>query len=177
MGSRVFMYKIHQFNLLKFCQRTCIYILACLWILGLLLGIYTAVQSGDSFSLMMRGRDLTVSIFGLLLTVVLPFLLSAIAVYLSHPFLLLGIVFGKAFLFGYCCCGLLTVYGDAFWLIQPLLMFSDLLSLPFLMRFWLRSFRQPEQLRIRSCLLLLVIPVAIAVVDICIVSPFVTVLL
>ena len=171
------MYKTHGFHLLDLWQRTCKYILAFTWIFGLLLGVYAAAHSGNSFSLMMRGYDFTVSISGLLLMNALPFLLSALAVYLSQPILLLTVVAFKAFLFGYCCCGLMTVYGDDFWLMQLLLMFSDLALSPLLMWFWVRCLQQPGQCSVQAGLIFSVVIIAVTAVDICIVSPLVTLLL
>ena len=171
------MYKSHHFDLLNFWQRTCKYILVFTWIFGLVLGLYAALRSGDSFALMMRGFDLTVSISGLLLMVALPFLLSAFAVYFSQPLLFLLTVLGKAFVFGYCSCGLVTAYGDAFWLMQLLLMFSDFASLPFLMWFWFRCAHGAVKNHIKTWLVLAAVVTALVVVDICIVSPFVTMLL
>ena len=177
MGGSAFVYKLPHFDLLHLWQRTCKYILVFSWIFGLLLGMHAAVQSGDSFSLMMRGFDLTVSISGLLLMVALPFLLSAFAVYFSQPLFLLLTVLGKAFVFGFSSCGLLTAYGDAFWLMQLLLMFSDFASLPFLMWFWFRCVESTLRSHVRTGLVLTAVMIALVVVDICIVSPFVTVLL
>lgn len=124
--------------LLNVWQRSCKLILSIIWIVGLLIGILTAAGAGDSFFYMMRGViPSAVSIPGLLLISILPFLLTAFAFSLFRPLLML-VVLMKAFTFGFCAFGIMTVFADAGWLLRLLLMFSAGCSLPLLMWLWLR---------------------------------------
>lgn len=114
--------------------------LACVWVLGLVSGsIFSFSTSGSLVSLMRRAISCPVSIISLLSALALPLLFSAFAVYISQPKLLSPIAFSKAFLFSYLSFGLLAAFGSAGWLIHFLFMFGDILSLPLLWSFWLKS--------------------------------------
>ncbi len=120
-------------------QRSCKTALCISWIFGLMFGIWLSAVAGDSFFLTMRGADFSaVSIPGLLLVTALPFLITATAVFLSQPWLLICLVLLKAAAFGFCACGIIAAYGSASWLVSILLMFTDLCALPQLMWLWLR---------------------------------------
>lgn len=165
-------------NLLNFWRRSCKLLLMVCWISGLMLGMITAVGAGDSFFLTMRGADLiAVSIPGLLLVTLLPFLLTAIAVIFSRPWLLLAVIFCKAFSFGFCTFGILSVYASASWLVQLLLMFTDGCTLPLLMWFWLHHGNLSEKPIFRDFAVCTAAALALGILDICVVSPFAAMLL
>lgn len=112
-----------------------------------------------------------VSIVSLLSVTVLPFLLSASAVFSSCRWLLLPIAFFRAFLLSYVGMGIYGCFGSAGWLFRLLLCFSELFSTPLLYWFWLRCC-DPDRGRIAPqgaltgalCLL-------IGSVDYCLISP------
>ena len=111
------------------------YLLCFCWCLGLLLGTLFAVGADASFlSLMRQAAVSRVSIVNLLTAIVLPFLFSALAVYMGRPRALYVICFCKALCFAFCIVLADRSFGTAGWLIQPLLLFSDLLLAPVL--FW-----------------------------------------
>ena len=102
-------------------------ILALSWAMGLILGCFVFRHAGSGLTVQI---PMTVgsqpSIFGLLVTALLPLLFAGFAVYIGAPGLLWGICFCKAFLFMYVSCGVLEVYKSAGWLIRWMLMFTDL---------------------------------------------------
>lgn len=163
-------------GLRNFRQRSCKRILPACWFLGLVGGMLAAAGAGDSFFLMMRGGFSAMSIPGLLVTL-LPFLFTALAVFLSQPWLLALLVLAKAFSFGFCAFGIMTVYSGAAWLVRLLLMFSDCCCLPLLMWLWLRHGDAPGKqfpLEFAACT---AAALALGLLDICMVSPFAAMLL
>lgn len=116
-------------------------ILTSVWIAGLILGAFVSFVAvnalRDLFPVVLSANKSMVSV---LLPTILPFLLSALAVYFSIPWLLSLICGLKAFCFGFCGLGLCIVYGQCSWLLQLLFMFTDLCTLPILLFYWLRYF-------------------------------------
>ena len=115
-------------------------ILAIFFTFGLLSGVFLFLRADNSFLfLMYRAASCRVSIIGLAATLYLPFLFSAFAVSFRRPSLLRVFAFLKALCFSYIGMGILTAYGSSGWLALPLLMFSDICSLPILWVYWLRQ--------------------------------------
>lgn len=113
--------------------------LALFWSAGLFAGCVFYRNTGDStVSLMCGALNGAVSIVSLLSVILLPFLLSAFAVYLSRPSFLFLIAFAKAFSLAFVSAGLLSAFGSAGWLARLLLMFSDCCTVPLLWLYWLR---------------------------------------
>lgn len=113
--------------------------LACLWCAGLVSGLFVVFGASDSLhSLMLPAIYARVSIVGLLSGLLLPLLLSYIFFRLSVQRLVFAVCFLRAALFGFCACGVVLSCGSAGWLIQGLMMGSDLFSIPLLYVFWLR---------------------------------------
>lgn len=113
-------------------------ILAFCWFAGLLTGCFFANHAGDiHFSMMRRAVCCPVSIAGLVV-VLLPFLFSAFAVYLSKTWLFLPFCFLKAFQFAYLAGLVSASFGDAGWLIRLLLFFTDGCEIVLLLWVWLR---------------------------------------
>lgn len=172
------MHKSDPLTLPNFWQRSCKPILIFLWIFGLFFGVWLAVGADDSSFLMMRGADLvTVSIPGLLLITVLPFLFTAIAVFLSKPWLLSALVFAKAAMFGYSAGWVTAAYGTASWIVRILLMFSDVCTMPLLMWLWLRCCILSKRSAGRDMGRCFLGATIIGLLDILAVSPFAALLL
>lgn len=147
--------------------------LALSWFLGLLSGAAIFFSAGIAYFSWMRGvLHGSVSIVGLLCVTVLPFLLSAFAVFISEPWLLLPISFGKALLFSFISLCVLESFGSAGWLVRWLLMFSDLLFVPVLYWFWHRHISGEHCFSGSVSLLLLSLCILIGSIDFCYVSPY-----
>ena len=103
--------------------------LAFSWILGLGAGGLAFRYAGDILLFLMPlAVHSQLSIFGLILSISFPFLLSAFALIVSCPVLLLPVCFCKAFLYSYLVCGVFACYGSCGWLIRWLLLFTDSVS-------------------------------------------------
>ena len=115
------------------------WLLAFFWISGLITGLILSLFTGESsHSLMRMTASRSVSIVPLLLTTCLPFLFSALAVFVSEPVLLLLIAFCKATIFALVSAVTCRSYGAAGWMIRSMVMFADVCTLPFLYSFWQR---------------------------------------
>ena len=114
-------------------------LLACSWFAGFLSGVITAVSADHSFySLMRMMPGHPVSIVGLLISVYLPLLFTAVAVCLSYDWLLIPIAFVKALALSLLCSGVFISYGPGGWLAAALLLGSDCLNTGILLWLWFR---------------------------------------
>lgn len=160
-------------NLPHFSRKNIMVFLALFWFLGLLSGAAFSAAASDSLVPLMRTAvNSRVSINGLLTAILLPFLLSAFAVMIHEPWLLLPVAFGKAFLVSFVGTGVLNAYGSAGWLIRWLLMFSDCCSLPVLFWYWIRQTTGRNRHFFPVTALVLLAAVLISSFDYCVVSPF-----
>ena len=126
----------------RFALRSSYVKMISVWIFGLVLGILFAAGAEPSFlSLMRRFLSYPVSIVILLILAVLPFLISAYAVLMKRQEIVLTVLFCKAFLFAFFGLSAHLIYGSAGWLLQPMVQFPDLLLMPMLIWFCLRTER------------------------------------
>lgn len=122
--------------------------LAFFWCIGLFCGIFIFFTAGDpTVSLMRLAVHSPASIVNLLLCELLPFLLSALAVFWGAYRLLYGCAFFRAVLFSFFSLGVFTAFGSAGWLLYLLLMFSDIVLCVLLYLFWLRCIDRKEGFR------------------------------
>lgn len=148
-------------------------ILAFSWFFGLICGVLVSSHAGESFISAMRAAENScVSIIGLLFAILLPFLFSAFAVFLSRPWLLIPVVFGKAFIFSLLATGISLSFGEAGWLFLVLLLFSDGAALPFLWLFWLRYCRLHGRFPFIGLAVCAVPALIIGYIDLNVISPF-----
>ena len=111
------------------------YILAVLWALSFLVGCLFYLSARSVFSPLMCGVVKSfVSIVSLLFCTLFPFLLSAFAVFLSCPWLLILVGICKSFLFGFLSLGLVLTFGGGGWFLRFLVLSADILTFPLL--FW-----------------------------------------
>ena len=95
-------------NMPAWWRKYCFLFLAFCWIAGLLSGASACLAAGDSLNSLMRGAAARpVSIVSLLGVTMFPFLLSAFAVYISEPWLLLIVSFGDAFVLSFVPLGVM----------------------------------------------------------------------
>lgn len=159
-------------------RRNRVFLLAVLWIAGLLSGAFAAINGGDVFLLWMRAADFgRVSIVSLTVSLFLPFLLSALAVLISQPWLIFPICFLKAFSFSFCAGGTLIVFSSAGWLVCALLLFSGWCLLPALFWFWLRRLNGSARSLLPDALVCAALCFLIGSIDRCMVSPFLAMLI
>lgn len=152
--------------------------LAFAMIAGVVLGVYLAMQSADSFMTLMRtAAGCRMSIAGLIASRFLPFLFAAFAVYISKHWLLIPVFFIKGCAITWCGCLTVAAFGSAGWLVQPLLQFSDFLLLPVLFWFSIRRIVQTRDAIWRDLKICGVAFVLAGALDYCIISPFLVMLL
>ena len=148
-------------------------ILAVFWSLGILCGIWTQFYADFySASLMRSTLSGSVSIVSLLCVTVLPFLISAFAVFLSCHWMLHPIAFCRGFLLSFVSLGITASFGSAGWLFRLLLCFSEFVSTPFLYWFWLRCFRGPGDSFVLTCALMASFCLLTGSIDYCLITPF-----
>ena len=142
------------------------------WLLGLFTGSILAFREDYLFSLWMRTAEFgSMSIVCLFISLLLPFLFSAIAVIFQQRWLILFFAFCKALLFGFCVCGIFVCCRSAGWLVCLLLFFSEFFLLPWLFFFMMRCLHGDSAFRM-ELLFILVLAFLIVSVDRCVISPF-----
>ena len=111
--------------------------LAFCWVSGILAGVWVSCLTGDILlSLMRRALMAPVSISGLLTAATFPFLISALAVFLSCPSWLFLFSFLDGLLYGLSFFALYSCFASTGWLLRSLLCFSALVSA--VLTFWYR---------------------------------------
>ena len=122
----------------------------------------------------MRGTAFgSVSIVGLFLVTVFPFLLSALAAVFSVPGLCFPICYAKAACFSFVSLGILTAFGSAGWLCCFLLLLRDWLGMGVLYLFWLRHMGVGRgRVLFREVAVYFVVFSLLYIMDCCFVSPF-----
>ena len=115
-----------------------IVILAFFLFTGLLMGSRLSEALDPSILPMMRASAMqSVSIVSMLSVLLLPFLLSAFFHSTCTAWLIIPICFLKGLCFGFCQTLICSSFAGAGWLVYFLLMFSDILTLPVLIFFWI----------------------------------------
>ena len=129
-------------------KRLCPWLLCFCWILGMILGVFSAHGAEASLVPLIRQSTRSPgSALGLLSAALLPFLLSGLAVSFSETWLLLLISAFKAFSFTFCAAGVSLAFGQSSWLVRFLFLFSDLSLIPVLYIYWLRHLRKDSKTR------------------------------
>lgn len=115
-------------SIVSFCKRKWDKLfLALLWVAGLIIGGFVFRYTGSNFvSQMPLAVASQPSIFGLLMSSLLPFLFSAYAVYIGWPRILYGISFLKACGLGYLSNSVVYAFQSAGWLVRWLFLFTDI---------------------------------------------------
>ena len=153
-------------------------ILAICWINGIVFGVFCYSSSPTEVtSLMHRTLSCSVSIVGLLNAALIPFLLSALFMTLSIPFMLFVLCFLKAFLFSFVSMGVLAYAGSGGWLLRYLFLFSDCVTLPVLFGYWFGFVSAPikSRLVLTTCVVLLALAV-VTILDYHVIAPIVCVI-
>ena len=112
-------------------------VLAFAWVAGLISGSIIAIHADRSFFSLMRMMPLhPVSIVGLLLSLCLPLLFTAVAVYISHQWILIIVAFLKALFLSMLFSGVWISFGIGGWVVAGLLFLSDFLTGIMLIWLW-----------------------------------------
>ncbi len=147
--------------------------LAFSWCAGLVLGALLALNARSFLVPMICGAAArTPSVIGLFAVTALPFLLSAYAVFISEPRLMLILSALKAMGFGFCACGVSLAFGSAGWLVRFLFLFSDFCGIPALYVFWLRYLSGERRCTLPELGCWVGFSTAIGIIDLFFISPF-----
>ena len=150
------------------------WLLAFFWIAGLITGIFLALRIDESvITFMYSVVSRPASIVSSLLTTSLPFLFSAIAVFISKPGLLPVIAFCKASVFSLVSLIALRTFGTAGWIIRCMVMFADICTLPFFYSFCRRHICRSSHLSIFDGSYLIT-SILICSLDVYCITPFFT---
>jgi len=162
-------------NLSDFLRKWGNMLLAFSWILGLCFGVSVFSDFGHfPSSLMPAALSSRLSITGLLISVFLPFLFSAFAVYISQPVALPLVCFAKAFNVSFVSCGISSVYCDSAWVIRLLVLFHDFLACAMLFYFSMRHISCKRPLKNREVLCYILGGIFASAAEYYVFSPFLT---
>ena len=154
------------------------FLLAFSWLFGMVLGCVTCIHCREQAEeLILQSVAAVPSFVGAVSVVFLPFLLSAFAVSICEPWLLLIISTFKAFSFTFCAWGVCLAFGQSSWLVLFLFLFSDLCLIPFQYFYWLRHIRSSKHPSACELPVLLAIALSVGCVDYWFISPFLVSLL
>ena len=157
----------------KYTRKSATTFLAFCWISGFLLGLTLSVSAGGFSASQMRSAATgSVSIVSLLGTCLLPFLISAIAVYLSKPGFLFPLAFLRAAVFAFVSMGITVSFGSSGWLFYHLLMFCDIGSMVLLYLYMLRHIDGLRRFSLSGSIPYIAALFFISSFDYCIVAPF-----
>lgn len=148
------------------------FILAFVWCLSLGLGsLFALTTQPVTVSLMCIALMCRVSIFGLVVILLFPLFLSAMAVKFSVPGIIYLIVLIDGISFGYFMLGSVLAFGSPAWLIGLMLAFSKLALIVPMLSFYLQCFSNEDSLMpsFVNCFLTAMI---IGALDYFVVSPF-----
>lgn len=170
IGSRLAPF-FHMFSA-SLQRKGCRFLLAFCWISGLVSGIGLCRAAGPSFVSWMRGVcQCPVSIGRQCALTMLPFLLSATAVFASRPGLLYSIAFGKGCLLSFVAAAVQSGWGSAGWLARWLICFGSLLSAPVLYGYWLRHIGRRRNFSLWKTALLFAVAGGIGSIHFFIIAP------
>ena len=155
------------------CRKSCYIFLACSWIMGLGFGVLLFRYSDSSIlSLMRAAVSSRFSIVSLLFSLLLPFLFSVFAVYISCPGLLYPVCFFKAVTFGYVSCALFSAFPGCGWLVRSMYLFADQIGVMLLFMYWQRHISCFRRFSLTGCGAYIALIVLAAGVDFYWISPF-----
>ena len=153
-------------------------LLAFLWTVGLVCGLYFISSSGEwvaeLFSCVCGSRQ---SLLGLLAIICIPLIVSAISIYLPVPVLIYIYSVIKAFSFGCCLCGVAITFRQSSWLVRLLLLFSDTGLVVLMLWLWCRILYK-NRFSVRKDLVCCIVAFAvIGIIDYFFVSPYLAMLM
>ena len=152
-------------------------LLSLSWLFGMTLGCISCQKCQEqSVAMIHQNVSAIPSMVGAGSVVFLPVLLSAFAVSICEPCLLLVISTFKAFSFSFCAWGVCLAFGQSSWLVLFLFLFSDICLIPALYFYWLRHIRQGSSSGWSNGLLL-VYALLIFIADYWVVGPFLRIIL
>ncbi len=146
------------------------------WTLGVLLGCLAAKYIPGKDSWMHMLIQSRMSIVGGLAVIFLPLSISAFLVYSKNVVFLIPLAIIKAVMFSFASGCMIRAFGSAGWLMRLLFLFSDSFTTLFCLCFWIRCFRS-NFAKVRGIVNTVFCCIAIALLDILVISPFTAIIL
>ena len=164
---------MNNFRMYGYKQLAAKFLLVLCWIFGLFAGYFFIIGHGDSISsLMHTAVNQRVTIVGLVLTLFFPLIISAMAVHLRSPLVLLVLVFLKAFCFSGCYFAVGIAFKGAGWLVRWLLLFSDSCMVVMLLWLWLEIIAGEVHTFKHSLITCVISAIIVGCIDYFVISPF-----
>ncbi len=163
----------HLDDSFRFSRKTELVILAFFSFSGSLFGVLISYTS-DSFlpHLMHRTIASPVTIVGLVSVTFFPFLITAIATFLSKTYLFFLLAFFKCFSFAFVRSCVYISFPQAGWLVGTLLLLSDSIVVMLLHWFWIRHLHSIRDTAIKDMIFCLAVTFAMCIIDYRWVLPF-----
>lgn len=157
----------------SFCSRKfLLHLLAFYSLCGTSLGILVAYQSDPALFYLIRLAICSrVSIVDLSFIILLPFLITAVIIYMSKPFYFIALSFFKAFTFSLTITFIHLVFGTYGYLISAVYLLPCAVVLLLLHVYWVRNLIGSHTTAIKDLLLCSAISIAFAVIHTNIFSP------
>lgn len=146
------------------------------WILGIVCGVFFSLNVDSLvYSYIRRASDGSLTFLSLIIARVSPIIISVVLTQISYALLFLYVYF-KAFSYGFSLCVVLMAYGNAGWLLNILLLFSEFFVICNLLWLWIVSCSKSHGNNYKSLIISIVASTMIGLVDYIFISPYVAVL-
>ena len=146
-------------------------ILAFSWTLGLVFGI-CSVAAGSFGPAFQQAADVSPSFFSIISVLLLPLVISLLALYAGQRWVIFPLAFLKALSFAYVGWSVIATFGSAGWLIRLLMMFSDCATVPLLWWFWRKALTSEFDALVPPSIAVALTIFGIGIVDYGVISPF-----
>ncbi len=153
------------------------WILAALWTLSLIFGIFYASKDSNLPQLLISALQTQQSLTQLVLMLLLPVAASTVLIAFSFNAAIFFLAAGKAFACGYCLFGIAAAFGSGSWLIRLLFLFSDTCLSVLLLWFWSRHLVSRKKTLAKDTLVCTLIAISAGLVEFLLFSPFLRVLM
>lgn len=153
------------------CRKYGTSILASCWTLGLVFGL-CSVATGTFDPAFQQAADLSPSFLSILSVLLLPIVISLLALFAGQRWLIFPLAFLKALSFAYVGWSVVVTFDSAGWLIRMLLMFSDCVTVPLLWWFWNKALTLEFDAIAPASIAAVLSILGIGIVDYGIISPF-----
>lgn len=156
-------------------RNTKITLIFIFWLAGLLSALL--ILRRTSLPLMYPLRVERISIVGMIVSLILPFILSYILLNKGYFYLVLPIIFLKALGYMFCFCCISNNFGAAGWLVRLLLLFSDTIAVLLLLHSCYQYVTGNRNSLFRYFQIAILVLIICGCLDYYIISPFIMMLI
>ena len=152
-------------------------LLAFFWTVSLICGVCVAANDQSVVILMHLLPMCRVSIVGLMLTLVLPLVITILSGIYNKNYLLFMVAILRGFVFGYCLFGFSVLYSSSAWLMHILLCYSNCATSLVLLWLWFSQVTNMPQNSVKNYIPAIIITIFIGISDYYYVSPLIELLI